>query len=146
MVNMKNNSFLVSYQWLARLLLAALLIIFILTVCGKAMVSAQAETPNPSSSSSGGTAEIPLDSDCNDPDKECKIMDMLKKGINFLSAAAGIVFVFSIMWAGYQYMTARDNTQAVGAAKNRIVMTIIAMLFFLFTYAILNWLIPGGLL
>lgn len=65
--------------------------------------------------------------------------------INVLSAAAGIVFVFSFIFAGYQYMTARDNAQQVSDAKNRIVTLVITFILFAFGYAILQWLVPGGI-
>ncbi len=79
-------------------------------------------------------------------DNNCRLLLYLRNGINFLSAVAGMAIVFSLMWAGYEYITARDNPNAVSGAKNRIVMTIIALLLFIFMYAILNFLIPGGLL
>jgi heme/copper-type cytochrome/quinol oxidase subunit 3 len=78
--------------------------------------------------------------------ENCSIIYYLVIGINFLSAAAGLAMVFSFIFAGYQYITARDNPQFVQAAKNRILWTLIALATFLFMYAGLNWLVPGGVL
>jgi hypothetical protein len=50
------------------------------------------------------------------------------------------------MLAGFQYMTARDNAGQVQKARNRIVMTIVALAIYIFMYALLNFLIPGGVL
>ena len=87
---------------------------------------------------------------CTDPeltnDDNCLILKYLVNGINFLSAAAGLVLIFSLMWAGYTYMTARDNSGQIQQARTRIIWTIIALGIFVFSYAILDFLVPGGVL
>ncbi|MCA9328597.1 hypothetical protein KC959_02410 [Candidatus Saccharibacteria bacterium] len=85
--------------------------------------------------------------DCSDPElnaKNCQIVNYLVGGINFLSAVAGLAIVASIMIAGYQYMTARDNSGQIEAAKKRIIWALVALGLFLFMYALLNFLVPGG--
>lgn len=62
-----------------------------------------------------------------------------------LGALVGVVVVLSIVIAGVQYSAARDNPQMVASAKNRIVMALIALMIFMFSAALLNWLTPGGL-
>ncbi len=64
--------------------------------------------------------------------------------VNFLSAGVGIVVVGVIIFGGIQYMAAGDNPQAVTAAKKRIANAFIALLAFIFMFAFLQWLIPGG--
>lgn len=64
--------------------------------------------------------------------------------IRFLSAGVGIVVVASLIWAGVQYITARDDPNAVGKAKSRIISSLLALLIFIFAYAILNFVIPAG--
>ena len=76
----------------------------------------------------------------------CSIINYLVILINFLSALAGIVIVGSIMVAGYQYMTAQDNAGQVQAARKRIILTLAALALFVFMYALLNFLVPGGVL
>jgi len=78
--------------------------------------------------------------------ENCKIIDYLVIGINFLSAVAGMAIAASIMMAGYQYMTARDNASQVQAARTRITWALVALFIFLFMYGFLNWLVPGGVL
>jgi len=65
--------------------------------------------------------------------------------INFLSALVGVAVVISIVIGGIQYGSSAGDPQKVTAAKNRIRNAIIALLTFLFLYALLNFLIPGGL-
>lgn len=78
--------------------------------------------------------------------ENCPIIGYLVTGINILSALAGMAIVFSIMFAGYQYMTARDNAGQVQQAKQRIIWALTALAVFVFMYALLNFLVPGGVL
>jgi|GEM_PF-914260 len=64
--------------------------------------------------------------------------------IRFLSAGVGIVVIASVIWAGIQYTSARDDPSAVGKAKSRIVTSLSALGLFIFGYAILNYVIPAG--
>lgn len=89
------------------------------------------------------------DAECADDEltsDNCTIVSYLVNGINFLSAVAGMAIVASIMIAGYQYMTARDNPGQVEAAKKRILWAMVALGIFIFMYALLNFLVPGGVL
>ncbi len=63
-----------------------------------------------------------------------------------LSALAGMAIVASIMIAGYQYMTARDNSGQIEAAKKRIIWALVALGVFIFMYAFLDFIVPGGVL
>jgi hypothetical protein len=103
----------------------------------------------------GDFVETAITVDCEEKDssgnattltsENCGIISYIVWGINILSAIAGLAIVGSIMVAGYQYMTARDNSGQVEAAKKRILWALIAFGMFLFMYALLNWLVPGGL-
>lgn len=66
--------------------------------------------------------------------------------VRFLSAGVGIVIVLMIIIGGIQYITSQGNPQATASAKNRITNAIISLFLFIFMTAILNFLIPGGLL
>jgi hypothetical protein len=105
-------------------------------------------TPLPSSDSE----DSQLNADCDPEPPEqlnrtnCGIINLLVIGINVLSALAGIAIVFSIMFAGFQYMTARDNSGQVQKAKQRIVWAIVALGLFIFMYALLDFLVPGGVI
>lgn len=74
-----------------------------------------------------------------------KLNKLLKDTINGLSALALLIFVVSLIAAGYQYMTARDNASAVAAAKERIITVVITFVLFVFGFGILQWLVPGGI-
>jgi heme A synthase len=66
--------------------------------------------------------------------------------IRFLSVGIGIIVVASMVWAGIQYTTSRGDPAAVSQAKQRIVNNVIALLVYIFAYAILNYVIPQGFL
>lgn len=76
----------------------------------------------------------------------CGIVAYLVTFIRIMSGLVGIVIVIMIAVGGVQFSTARDNPQAVADARNRIVNAIIALLVYMFSFAILQWLVPGGIL
>lgn len=65
--------------------------------------------------------------------------------VNFLSVGVGIVASISVAYAGIQYLMSRGNPSATAAAISRIIHAAIAIFLYVFGWAILNWLIPGGI-
>lgn len=65
--------------------------------------------------------------------------------INFLSYGIGIVVVGMIIVGGIQYATSGGVPQKVEAARRRITNSLIALALYVFMFAILQWLIPGGI-
>ncbi len=72
------------------------------------------------------------------------IMDLIFAIIRLLSAGVGIAVVASVVVAGIQFSAARSDPQAVAGAITRLRSTIIALIIFIFAYAILNYVVPGG--
>lgn len=72
------------------------------------------------------------------------ITDIIFAVIRFLSTGVGIVIVGSIVVGGLQYIGARGDPQSTSIAIGRIRSAIIALIIFIFAYAILNYLIPAG--
>ena len=66
--------------------------------------------------------------------------------IQFLSGAIGLVIVLMIVIGGIQYITSAGDPAAVKKAKERIVNAITGLVLFVLMFAILNFLIPGGIL
>ncbi len=65
--------------------------------------------------------------------------------VGFLSGLVGVVVVGVIIMGGIQYAAAGDKAEAVSAAKKRIINGLTALIAFLFIFAFLQWLIPGGI-
>jgi hypothetical protein len=66
--------------------------------------------------------------------------------IQFLSGAVGLVVVLLIVIGGVQYITSAGDPAGVKAAKSRITNAITGLVLFLLMFAILNFLIPGGII
>ncbi len=66
--------------------------------------------------------------------------------IRFLSAGVGLVVVGSIVVAGIQYTTSRGDPNTTAQAIKRIRNSVYALLIYLFTAAILNFILPEGFL
>jgi len=64
--------------------------------------------------------------------------------INFLSAGVGLIVVGVIIMGGIQYSMAGDSPEALKKAKERIINGLVALFAFMFLYAFLQWLVPGG--
>lgn len=73
------------------------------------------------------------------------VNEYLATGINILVGVAGLAIVGSIVVGGIQYSSAGGNASQVSSAKNRIVVSIASLLILGFGYAILQWLVPGGI-
>lgn len=65
--------------------------------------------------------------------------------LKWITAGIGILAVFGLVVAGIQYTAAGDNPQAVSDAKKRIANIVIGLLLYMFMFAALQWLVPGGI-
>lgn len=61
------------------------------------------------------------------------------------SALAGIATLGGIIWGALMYITARANAAQVEKARLVIVNSILGLILFIFMFAILQYLVPGGL-
>jgi hypothetical protein len=74
------------------------------------------------------------------------VNDYINPFILLLTAMVGIVAVISIIIAGIQYASSADDPGAVTKAKQRIFNTVVGLVAYIFLFAFLNYLIPGGIL
>lgn len=65
--------------------------------------------------------------------------------INLLSVTFGLIAAISIIWGAIQYSSSGVDPQQVTKAKQRLSKTIIAVLVYLFLYAFLQFIVPGGI-
>lgn len=97
----------------------------------------------------GSAAEqVNVEGDCigeNLNSGNCGIVAYLVLFIRVLSAAVGIVVTIMVAWGGLQYASSRDNPQQAAAAKDHIRNAVLALVFYIFSIAFLNWLVPGGI-
>lgn len=74
------------------------------------------------------------------------ILFLLTLAIRILTGLVAALAVVSLIYAGFQYVTAGDQSSQVQAAKERITQTLIGVLLYAFMASILHFIIPGGIL
>lgn len=88
---------------------------------------------------------------CGTPCKNADNCDLTAKYINpfinkFLAPLAILAVIIGVIWGAIEYIMSGGDSQKVAQAKNRIQKALVGLVAFIFLYALLNWLIPGGLL
>lgn len=66
--------------------------------------------------------------------------------IRFLSAGVLFVLILMTVVAGIQYTTSNGDPGKVSQAKTKLLNIVIALFIYLFAFAIINYLVPGGFL
>lgn len=66
--------------------------------------------------------------------------------LKFLAGGVGIAVVGGIVWGGILRLTARDNAAQAQKSNTVITNSVIALIMFILMFAILNFIIPGGIL
>ena len=74
------------------------------------------------------------------------ISDLIKMAIMVLTILIGVVAVGGIAYAAILYAGARDDQSQVSNARTILRNIVIGLLLYGFTIAIINWLIPGGVI
>lgn len=72
------------------------------------------------------------------------VKEVINPIVNVLAGLVGVVCVAMIVVGGIQYSMARNNPQATAAARGKILNAVVAMIAFMFIWAFLQYLIPGG--
>jgi hypothetical protein len=65
--------------------------------------------------------------------------------IKFLGLGIGIIITIVVVLGGIQYITAGGDPQGTAAAKKRIASALVALVAFVFMWAVLQFIIPGGI-
>lgn len=74
------------------------------------------------------------------------ILLFLRAVLQFLAFGIGLAIVGGLVVGGIMYTTARANAQQVQKAEATIRNALIGLALFIFTFAIINFLVPGGIL
>lgn len=78
-------------------------------------------------------------------DPNMDIEGILKLALKILVYGLGVAATAGVVIAGVMYMTARDSEQQVATAKKRLIEIAIGLAAWAVMFALLNWLIPGGM-
>lgn len=76
----------------------------------------------------------------------CGIIKMIVVLTNILAGLAGVAIVATLTFAGIQYSSAGADPSKIQAAKGKMFNAVLALLLLVFGFALLQWLVPGGLL
>lgn len=82
---------------------------------------------------------------CSGGDCSGLITKYVNPAIRLLSGLVGVAVTISIVVGGIQYASAGGDPSKVVAARNRIRDAVLALLAYLFMFAFLQWLLPGGI-
>lgn len=99
-----------------------------------------ADKPNAPKTGSGNSAI-----ETNNITGRSNFINRISTYIRWLTVGIGVLAVFGLVISGIQYAAAQENPQSVAAAKSRINNIVIGIIIYLVMFAMLQWLIPGGL-
>ena len=80
----------------------------------------------------------------NENDSGGGVFTILGVFLAILTWGVGIAGTFGIVLSGIQFMTAKDDPTQVTKAKNRIIQIVIGMAAYAVLWAVLQWILPGG--
>lgn len=83
---------------------------------------------------------------CDDANKGGPIVSLLAQIINFVAVGVGIVVVGGILYGSLLYVTSNGDSGRSQQGITTIVNAVIGLVLFIFMYAIVNFLVPGGLI
>lgn len=73
------------------------------------------------------------------------IVAYLKLVLQFLSSGVGITVVLMLVIAGVQYIISVGDPANIKKAKDRVVNAVTALVLFVMGFALLSYIIPGGI-
>jgi hypothetical protein len=65
--------------------------------------------------------------------------------VSWVTALVGVGVVGGIVYGGFLYLTAQDNSGQTQKGVTIIVNSVVALIVWVFAYALINFIIPGGL-
>ena len=66
--------------------------------------------------------------------------------VNTLSVGVGVAAVAAIAYAGFLYTTSRGSPEQAKKAITMITNTVVGVLLYIFMWALINFLVPGGIM
>ncbi|HMS92802.1 MAG TPA: hypothetical protein PKD28_00295 [Candidatus Saccharibacteria bacterium] len=74
------------------------------------------------------------------------VWKLLKLVVNIMTAGAGILAIAGIIYGSVMYTTAGGNQEQVKKARGILTNVVIGVIAFAAMWALLQWLLPGGVL
>lgn len=104
-------------------------------------------TTTGSESCSAGTQDPALCSSACEASSDCNLVKTyVNPFINkFLSPLAILAVIIGIIWGAIEFATAGGDSQKVASGKGKIQRALFGLAAYLFLWAFLSWILPGGL-
>lgn len=83
---------------------------------------------------------------CDSKSGTAAIGDLIRIAVTVMTVLIGVVATGGIAYGAILYASARDNQAQVSSALTIIRNVVIGLILYGFTIAIINWLIPGGVI
>lgn len=93
----------------------------------------------------GSACATPREIKIKPPGNPSIVDQILNPAIKLMTALVGVIIAISLVAAAIAYSSAGGDPGQVAAAKKRITNSIIALITYIFTLGLLQWLVPGGL-
>lgn len=94
-----------------------------------------------------GTAQTSINFGCKSGDTGADVItSMMVTVVNFIAAGVGIAVVGGIVWGALRYASANGNAAQAQQGVTVIVNAVIGLVLFILMYALVNFLVPGGVL
>lgn len=121
-------------------IISTLLLVTALSGIGGVALSA------PAQAAKCGQVETSIDFGCKPTDTGANtVTSLLLTIINFLAIGVGIAVVGGIVFGALQYTSANGNASQAQQGITIITNAVIGLVLFILMYAIINFLVPGGL-
>jgi heme/copper-type cytochrome/quinol oxidase subunit 2 len=118
-------------------------VVFTLLAAGLSSVPVYAQQTNGGGTCGGTKTQLVT---CSGSQGIGAIGDLIKITITIMTVLIGVVSVGALAYAGILYATAQDDQGKVSSARTVIRNVVIGIVLYGFTIAIINWLIPGGVI
>lgn len=73
------------------------------------------------------------------------VFSLLLAVVNFMAIGVGVVVVGGIVWGAFLYVTSNGNSGKTEQAVTIIANSVVGLALYAFLFAIVNFLVPGGL-
>lgn len=93
----------------------------------------------------GGEHGISVILSCKSDSSGGSIQHLLVYVVNFLAVGVGVAVLAGIVFGGFLYASAGGSAEQAKRGIGYVRNAIIALVVFIFMYAIINFIIPGGL-
>lgn len=92
------------------------------------------------------TVKTALFGEVTDDGSGCSIFKVLNLVVEIMSIGVGLLGVVGITITGIMYLTAGGNEQRTTKAKRRMFEIILGLAIYAVLWALVNWLLPGGMM